>query len=94
MDLKQAIKKSGNWYCYVTSYLSDPTTIGKAMSWLRQLVTGLSRQRPGFMSGSVHVGFVVDKMAVERDRFLCEFFGFPHQYLSTLPLSTHVSPRR
>jgi hypothetical protein len=32
--------------------------------WLRRLVAGLSLQRPGFDSGSVHVGFCVDKMAL------------------------------
>jgi hypothetical protein len=35
----------------------------KAVSWLRQLVYGFSPRRPGFDRGSVHVGFVVDKVA-------------------------------
>jgi hypothetical protein len=34
------------------------------MPGLRQLVTGLSPRRPGFDPCSVHVGFVVDKMAL------------------------------
>jgi hypothetical protein len=32
--------------------------------WLRRLVAGLSLRRPGFDPGSVHVGFVVDKVAL------------------------------
>jgi hypothetical protein len=32
--------------------------------WLRWLVAGLSLLRPGFASGSVHVGSVVDKVAL------------------------------
>jgi hypothetical protein len=32
----------------------------KAMPWLRPLVAGLSPQRPG----SIHVGFVVDKITL------------------------------
>jgi hypothetical protein len=35
-----------------------------AVPWLRRLVTGLSPRRPGFDPGSVHVGFVVDKVAL------------------------------
>jgi hypothetical protein len=40
------------------------------------LVTGsiLSPQKPGFNLRTVHVGFVVDNVAVER--FLSEFFDF------------------
>jgi hypothetical protein len=36
----------------------------KAVTWLRRLVGGLSPRKPGFDPGSVHVGFVVDKMAL------------------------------
>ena len=32
--------------------------------WLRQLLAGLPTPRPGFDPGSVHVGFVVDKVAL------------------------------
>jgi hypothetical protein len=35
-----------------------------AVTWLRQLVASLSPQRPRFIPGSVHVGFVVDKVAL------------------------------
>jgi hypothetical protein len=35
-----------------------------AVPWFRRLAAGLSPRRPGFDPGSVHVGFVVDKMAL------------------------------
>jgi hypothetical protein len=35
-----------------------------AVPWLRRLVAGLSPRRPRFDPGSVHVGFVVDRVAL------------------------------
>jgi hypothetical protein len=35
-----------------------------AVPWLRSLVAGLSPRRPGFAPGSIHMGFVVDKVAL------------------------------
>jgi hypothetical protein len=35
-----------------------------AVPWLRSLVADLSPRRPGFAPGSIHVGFVVDKVAL------------------------------
>jgi hypothetical protein len=32
--------------------------------WLRRLVAGLSSQSPGFASGKIHVGLVVDEVAL------------------------------
>jgi hypothetical protein len=46
----------------------------RAVPWLRRLVAGLSPRRPGFDLRSVHVGFVVDKVALGR--FFPEYFGF------------------
>jgi hypothetical protein len=40
-----------------------------AVPWLRRLVTGLPFRKPGFDPGSVHVVFVVDKVALGQ--------GFP-----------------
>jgi hypothetical protein len=37
-----------------------------AVPWLKRLVVGLSPRRPGFAPGSIHVGFVVDKVALGR----------------------------
>jgi hypothetical protein len=34
------------------------------LTWLRRLVAGIPPRRPGFASGSVHVEFVVDKVAL------------------------------
>jgi hypothetical protein len=36
----------------------------QAVPWLRRLVAGLSPRRPRFDPGPVHVGFVVDKVAL------------------------------
>jgi hypothetical protein len=36
----------------------------RAVSWLRRLVAGLPPRRPEFDPGSVHLGFVVDKVAL------------------------------
>jgi hypothetical protein len=38
--------------------------VPKAVPWLRWLVAGLSPRRLGFDPGSVHVGCVVDKVAL------------------------------
>jgi hypothetical protein len=43
-----------------TSYYQD---LG-AVPWLRRLAAGLSPRRPGFDPGSVHVGFIMDKVAL------------------------------
>jgi hypothetical protein len=39
-------------------------TILVAVLWLRRIVTGLTPRRPGFDPGSVHVGFVVEIVAL------------------------------
>jgi hypothetical protein len=48
----------------------------RAVPWLRRLVAGISPRRPGFDTGSVHVGFVVDKVALGLV-FFPKYFGFP-----------------
>jgi hypothetical protein len=53
-----------------------PTAV-RAVPWLRRLVAGLSPRRSGFDPGSVHVGFVVDKVA------LGQYFGFSLSIHST-----------
>jgi hypothetical protein len=45
------------------------------LPWLTWLVAGLSPQRQGFTTRSVHVGFVVDKVTLGQ--FFSEFFHFP-----------------
>jgi hypothetical protein len=39
-------------------------SIVKAVPWLRRLAAGLPPRRPGFDPGSVHVGFLVDKVTL------------------------------
>jgi hypothetical protein len=41
--------------------------------WLRRLAAGLPARRSGFDPGSVHVGFVVDKVALGQ--VFPEYFG-------------------
>jgi hypothetical protein len=36
----------------------------RAVPWIRSLVAGLSARRPGFAPRSIHVGFVVGKVAL------------------------------
>jgi predicted secreted protein len=42
----------------------DANEDDKAVPWLRSLVAGLSQRRPEISPGSIHVGFVVDKVAL------------------------------
>jgi hypothetical protein len=46
-----------------------------AMPWLRLLVAGLLARRPLFVPRSVHVGFIVDKVALGQ--VFSEFFISP-----------------
>jgi hypothetical protein len=41
-----------------------PNILFKDVQWLRRLVAGLPPWRPGFATGSFHVGFVVEKVAL------------------------------
>jgi hypothetical protein len=52
----------------------------EAVPWLRRLVAGLPPRRPGFDRGSVHVGFVVDKVALGQG-FLRVLLFFPCQFI-------------
>jgi hypothetical protein len=47
----------------------------RAVPWLRRLVAGLLLRRPGFDPGSVHVGFMVDKVALGQ--VFLRVVGFP-----------------
>jgi hypothetical protein len=63
-----------------------------AMPWHRSLVAGLSPRRPVFAPGTIHVGFVVDKVALGQvPPPPPEFFGFPLSiYHSTVTLQTYI----
>jgi hypothetical protein len=70
------------------------TTISRlylAVKLLRRLVAGLSSQRPGFMPVSVHVGFVVDKMALGQV-YLPTSLVPPVSIIPSV-LNTHISSR-
>jgi hypothetical protein len=47
-------------WCYNNTQNNTP----QAVPWLRRLAAGLPPRRPGFDPGSVHVGFVVDEVAL------------------------------
>jgi hypothetical protein len=46
--------------------------------WLRQLVAGFSSRSPGFAPGPVHMGFVVDKVALGQ--VFLRVLRFSHVY--------------
>jgi hypothetical protein len=50
-----------------------------AVPWLRRLAAGLPPRKPGFDPGSVHVGFVVGKVALGQV-FLRVLRFFPRQF--------------
>jgi hypothetical protein len=54
------------------------------------LVAGLLLRKPGIAPGSVHMEFVVAKVALGQ--VLSQFFGFPCQYHPTVGLHTLTSP--
>jgi hypothetical protein len=59
----------------------------KAMLWLRRLVTGLLPRRSVFAPGSVHVGFVMDKVTLGQ--VLLRVLRFP---LSVTFLHSSLTP--
>jgi hypothetical protein len=60
---------------------------GKAVPWFRLLVAGFPPRRPGFEPRSIHVEFVVDKVALEQ--VSSQYFGFPCQFSFHRLLHTH-----
>jgi hypothetical protein len=59
------------------------------MPLLRRLVAGLSPRRPAFATRSVHVGFVVDKVALGQ--VFLRVLVFPYQYHSTVAFHTCIT---
>jgi hypothetical protein len=53
-----------------------------AVPWHRRLVAGLSSRRPGFDPASVHVRFMVDKVALGQV-FFPKYLGFACQFHAT-----------
>jgi hypothetical protein len=60
-----------------------------AVSWIRQLVTGLLPWRPGFMTSLIHVRFMVDKVALGQFSSQSSL-AFPCRIIPP-GLHTHVS---
>jgi hypothetical protein len=56
---------------------------------LRRLVASLSQRRPVFVQRSVHMGFVVDKVALGQ--VFLRLLWLSHQYNPTVALYTHIS---
>jgi hypothetical protein len=73
----------------VTVGSSAQLCIIKAVPWFRRLVAGLSLQIPGFVPGSVHVGFVVDRVVLGQI-FLPSSLVFPCQCHSPVALHSHI----
>jgi hypothetical protein len=69
-----ALYPDGNNHLYPL-YWSLGKFQNQAVPWLRRLVASLSPRRPGFDPGSVHVRFVVDKVALGQ--FFLRIVGFP-----------------
>jgi hypothetical protein len=67
------------WYLVTSTIFPlktcQPSSRNKAAPYLKRLVAGFPPRRPGFKPGSSHVGFVVDKVALEQ--VFSEYFGFP-----------------
>jgi hypothetical protein len=70
--------------------------MSRAVPWLRRLVVGLPPRRPGFDPGSVHVGFVVDKVALGQVfprvlRFSRQFHSTGSPLLGKMKQADHLS---
>jgi hypothetical protein len=63
-------RKTSHWHNNKTNKCKTETLYRNhlylAVPWLRRLVAGLAQRRPGFDPGSVHVRFVVDRVALEE----------------------------
>jgi hypothetical protein len=70
--------------------LTAGNNVSPAVPWLQRLVAGLSPRRPGFAPGSIHVGFVVDKVALGQV-FLRILRFSPSNIIPPL-LHIHLSP--
>jgi hypothetical protein len=61
-----------------------------AVPWLKRLIAGLSPWRLGFAPGSIHAGFVADKVALGQD-FLLVFRAFSANIIPPV-FHIHLSP--
>jgi hypothetical protein len=56
--------RTNNYESDFTHCTEAQQTVRSAVPWLRLLAAGLPPRRPGFDPGSVHVGFVMDKVTL------------------------------
>jgi hypothetical protein len=74
---------------FIKLEIMDKQKMFLAVPWLKRLVAGLSPRRPEFAPGSIHVGFVVGKVALGQV-FLRVLFS-PASIIPPL-LHIHISP--
>jgi hypothetical protein len=91
------MRNSGSIPCRGKRFFLPPKCPNRAVPWLRRLVASLSPPRPGFDPGSVHVGFVVDKVALEQvpltpstSLFLCQFHSASAPLLGKMKKKNHL----
>lgn len=61
----------------------------RAVPWLRRVFAGLLLRKPGYTPGSVHVGYVVEKLYWKI--LFIDFFRFPLcQCQSAVALHSHI----
>jgi hypothetical protein len=76
---------------YVELYLCSPKWINDMeLNWGQEQIYLWHYYRPGFDPRPGHVGFVVDKVALER--VLSEYSGFPSQFSFHRLLRIHNQP--
>jgi hypothetical protein len=73
--------------------LLSATVIYQAMPLLRQLVTSLSPQGPGFNPRSVHVGFLVERVTMGQVFVpVLQFFHVQYDFTNFLKSFIHPTP--
>jgi hypothetical protein len=78
------------WFRRLASHCAVTKSLPYAVPWPRSLVAGLSPRRPGFAAGSIHVGFVVDKVALRQVFLGVLRFSLSISFHRRSPNSYHV----
>jgi hypothetical protein len=85
---RECLQSGTNW---ILKYNSGQFSSFKTVTWLRRLVAGLSRRRPGFYPESVHMRFVVAEVVLGQVSLrvlrvftsLIHFTNIPYSFSST-----------
>jgi hypothetical protein len=80
------LSKNYNRHAVLRSVSDIAGDYTRAVPWLRRLVAGLSLLRPGFASGPVNIGFVVDEVALRQVYLRVLRFS-----ADSITLHTHIS---